>query len=106
MPVTGNARAKRARATKPGLGPRPQPLATVGQKGQIVIPIALRRQLGLQAGQEVEMIVENGQIIVKPLPVDLIAHLTGSLKAPGKTMLQEHLEEHVEEMRRDEEASA
>jgi AbrB family looped-hinge helix DNA binding protein len=86
---------------------RPQfgsaPLATVGQKGQIVIPVAVRRQLGLRPGREVFISIEDGRIILEPLPADLIEYLSGSLKSSGKSMLQEHLEEHAEEIRRDEE---
>jgi len=77
------------------------PLGTIGQKGQVVIPVAIRRQLGLQPGQEVEIRAEEGRVVLAPLPLDLIGYLRGSLKAPGKTMLQEHLEEHAEEIRRD-----
>jgi AbrB family looped-hinge helix DNA binding protein len=81
--------------------PGASPLGTIGQRGQVVIPVAIRRQLGLQPGQAVEIRAEEGRVVLAPLPLDLIGYLRGSLKAPGKTMLQDHLEEHAEEIRRD-----
>lgn len=75
--------------------------ATVGQKGQVVIPVEIRRTIGLQPGQRVVMSVTDGQIIIRPMPVDLVKHLTGSLKTEGKSMLRELIEEHAEEVRRD-----
>ena len=43
----------------------------VSQKGQIVIPAAIRKALGLQKGTEVSFEVKNDEIRIKKLPTAL-----------------------------------
>lgn len=40
--------------------------ATVSSKGQVTIPLAVRRRLGLQQGDQVDFIVEDGLTILRP----------------------------------------
>ena len=74
---------------------------TVGAKGQVVIPAEIRRELGLEPGQRVDVALRDGVVVLKPIPEDLIALLTGSLRE-GPSMLQDLVREHAEEVRRDE----
>ena len=39
---------------------------TVSEKGQLVIPGALSRRLGLKSGDKVEAAVKNGEIVLSP----------------------------------------
>lgn len=43
----------------------------VSQKGQIVIPVAIRKKLGLQKGTEVSFEVKNNEVRIKKLPTAL-----------------------------------
>lgn len=58
---------------------------TLSSKGQLVIPVALRRRLGLAAGAELHVAEEAGRIVLSPVhhvaPTD-VAATAGMLKAP------------------------
>ena len=59
-------------------------IAVVSSKGQIVIPAALRRRLGLGPGAKVELTDERDSIrlrVVRPLPEAQIAALAGMITA-------------------------
>lgn len=40
--------------------------ATVTSKGQVTIPLEIRRRLGLEKGDSVDFIVEDGVTIIRP----------------------------------------
>jgi antitoxin PrlF len=41
--------------------------STISSKGQITVPIEVRRRLGLRSGDQVEFIEENGRTILQPV---------------------------------------
>ncbi|MDF7668229.1 MULTISPECIES: AbrB/MazE/SpoVT family DNA-binding domain-containing protein [unclassified Lactobacillus] len=43
----------------------------LSSKGQIVIPVAIRRKLGLQDGDELSISVNNDELIIKKMPTAL-----------------------------------
>jgi AbrB family looped-hinge helix DNA binding protein len=59
----------------------------VSSKGQIVIPAALREQLGIQAGTRLAIQREDNHLVLQPITDEFIHSLRGSLK--GKTSLVE-----------------
>jgi AbrB family looped-hinge helix DNA binding protein len=59
----------------------------VSSKGQIVIPAALREQLGIQAGTRLAIQRENNHLVLQPITDEFIHSLRGCLK--GKTSLVE-----------------
>ena len=59
----------------------------VSSKGQIVIPSALREQLGIEAGTRLAIQRENNRLVLQPITDEFIHTLRGSLK--GKTSLVE-----------------
>jgi AbrB family looped-hinge helix DNA binding protein len=59
----------------------------VSSKGQIVIPAALREQLGIEAGTRLAIQRENNHLILQPITNEFIHSLRGSSK--GKTSLVE-----------------
>jgi AbrB family looped-hinge helix DNA binding protein len=75
---------------------------TVGTKGQVVIPVEFRRELGLEPGQRVAVDLEDGRLILRPIPRDLLEKLHGCL-AEGPSLTEALAREHAEELRRDEE---
>ncbi len=66
-------------------------------KGQIVIPSAMRRRLGITTGTriQVELDEENAQIILKPITREYIHSLRGRLR--GKGLLRELAAEKTKE---------
>ena len=44
------------------------PMSTISTKGQITLPAALRRQLGIKPHDRVVVGLENGAIVIKPAP--------------------------------------
>ncbi|MFZ5820069.1 MAG: AbrB/MazE/SpoVT family DNA-binding domain-containing protein [Chloroflexota bacterium] len=60
-------------------------------KGQIVIPVELRRKHGIKAGTKITFIDTDDAIIIKPVTEESIKRLRGSLKGKGvlKTLMEE-----------------
>lgn len=54
--------------------------STVTSKGQLVIPVRVRRRFGIKRGTLVAFLEENGRIIVQPVTREFIRSLRGSLK--------------------------
>jgi AbrB family looped-hinge helix DNA binding protein len=80
-------------------------IAYVTSKGQLVIPAKIRRRYNIKTGTRVNFIEDNGKIILQPVTREYIESFCGILKRkPGsKLVTQELIEEHAEEVRRDEE---
>ena len=56
-------------------------IATLTSKGQLTLPLEIRRALGLQKSDRVQISVENGEAILKPLKGTILDH-AGSVKLP------------------------
>lgn len=41
--------------------------STISSKGQITVPIEVRRRLGVKQGDRVEFVVEDGKTILRPI---------------------------------------
>ncbi len=57
--------------------------ATVSSKGQITLPSDMRNKLDIKPKDKVEIIIRDGEIILKPVPS--LRKLRGSI--PGKKAL-------------------
>jgi len=55
-------------------------IATVTSKGQVTLPAAIRRALGVDAGDKVSFSVESSHVVVRPVP-DFLS-LAGSVPVP------------------------
>ena len=64
-------------------------------KGQVLIPVALRRKYGIKKGTRISITEEKGCIILKPITPDFIHSLMGIAKGTGAW------EEFVAERRRE-----
>jgi AbrB family looped-hinge helix DNA binding protein len=62
-------------------------MATISSKGQLVIPVALRKKYKLKGGTRVSVGERDGQITLTPNPYDAMLSLCGILS---------HVEEDVE----------
>jgi len=75
-------------------------IVTTSAKGQVVIPTAIRKLIALEPGQKVSVELRDGQIILKPLPADAVAALTGLCKGESsltQALLQERKEAQAHE---------
>jgi AbrB family looped-hinge helix DNA binding protein len=69
--------------------------AAVTSKGQITIPIEVRKKLGLKAGDRVRFVVgADGEVILKP-KTGSIMDLRGVAKWQGKTVTIEEMNETI-----------
>ena len=57
-------------------------------KGQIVIPVALRKKYHIKKGSRLAIIEREGELILRPLPKDPIKYARGFLKG-GPSVLEE-----------------
>jgi antitoxin PrlF len=65
--------------------------AQVTSKGQITIPVSVRKRLGLETGDRVEFIeLENGEFVMKPAVHD-VRTLKGMLKKPEGPVTEEEM---------------
>lgn len=82
--------------------------AYVTSKGQLVIPVKLRRKYNIKKGTRVNFVEVNGKIVMQPVTREYIESFCGIFKRrPGeKLATQELLEDRAEEKRRDEEKIA
>lgn len=85
---------------------RPKTVSTkINQNGRIVIPAAIRRELGLKAGETILMDVEDGVLRIESYPAR-IRRIQESLKQfikPGRLLSDELIADRREEARREEE---
>jgi antitoxin PrlF len=58
---------------------------TLAERGQIVIPKALREQLGLVPGCKLDIEIVNGRITISKKPDDALAQLRGKFTLAGNT---------------------
>jgi AbrB family looped-hinge helix DNA binding protein len=58
---------------------------TVSSKGQVVVPIELRQQLGLKKGTQATWTEERGRLVLTPINERLLDEIQGFLKpGPGE----------------------
>lgn len=52
-------------------------------KGQVLIPVALRRKFGIKAGTRIHVFEENGHIVMQPVTLEQIQRVRGMFKGAG-----------------------
>jgi len=72
----------------------------VGPKGQVVIPVDIRREIGLEPGQRVEIDLQDNAVVITPIPLDLRKTLRGFFR-DGPSLTEALKREHAEELERD-----
>jgi antitoxin PrlF len=61
--------------------------ATLAERGQVVIPKAIRDQLGMTPGTQLTFTVEDGKIVIRKKVDDAISRVRGRFKLPpGETV--------------------
>ena len=77
--------------------------ATVTSKGQIVVPVRLRRRLGLTPGTRVRFVERGDEVLFQPVTADLVQRLDGILKSAmpvGPELLRERARDEKRGKRR------
>ena len=69
--------------------------STTTVKGQVVIPVVLRRKFGIKPGTRVSFYDDGGRIVLQPVTKDYIRSVRGRLKGSG--VLQFLMEERRRE---------
>lgn len=46
------------------------PSSTISSKGQVTVPIEVRRRLGLKAGDRVDFVYEEGRTVLRPARIE------------------------------------
>ena len=78
-------------------------MAKVSSKGQIVLPVELRRKYKIEAGSEVAIVDYAGALYLVPIPEgDALGHLRGLLKDTGYSSEQFIAERRAERDREEE----
>jgi len=57
--------------------------STLSSKGQVTVPLEIRRRLGVKAGDRVEFVLDNGRITIRPAgaPENSFVKYVGALPA-------------------------
>jgi len=81
------------------------PVVKTSSKGQVVIPVNIRKKLGIKPGQKVNLTLVGDKAVITPLPEDPIKALRGLLK--GKpSMSKALLADRKKEVEREKKISA
>jgi AbrB family looped-hinge helix DNA binding protein len=78
------------------------PLVTLSGTGQILLPPALRQALGLQEGDQLEIAIDGDRLVLTRVhlaPSQPCQRWRGRLA--GTQVLQAHMAEHEDEVRRE-----
>lgn len=75
-------------------------IATVSQKGWVVIPKVYRQKYNIRPGDEVRIIDYGGVLVIVPLPEDPVTALRGML-ADGPSLTADLLAERQEAKQRE-----
>ena len=60
--------------------------STLTQKGQIVVPSRIRKAFDLHCGDKVSFVVQNNNLIIKPVGKNYFDSFKGVLKTKGKLL--------------------
>ncbi|MBI4319588.1 MAG: AbrB/MazE/SpoVT family DNA-binding domain-containing protein [Chloroflexi bacterium] len=73
-----------------------QPLTTMTRKGQVTIPVNIRRSLGLAPGDKVAFVVDQGEVKVRPVK-SAVERSFGAVRARNRPEDFQELERLAEE---------
>lgn len=82
--------------TPPEAGPMPR--TTISSKNQITLPVRLLRQIGLKAGDQLAVEIDEGSLVLHPRPQDWVSYTAGALKGLyGES--KEEIDAYLQELR-------
>jgi len=72
--------------------------AKLSSKGQLIIPKKYRQQLNLKPGDEFNVLIKDGYLVLSPAEKSLVGWQKWRGTLAGYRVLQEHLDEHFREV--------
>lgn len=72
--------------------------AKLSSKGQLIIPKKYREKLNLKPGDEFNVLIKDGNLVLSPAEKSLVGWQKWRGALAGKNVLQEHLGEHFREV--------
>lgn len=73
----------------------------ISEKGQISIPVSVRRRYGLKKGDKLAVEEHEGAIVLRPLPRHPLLNIKGKYGGGGESMTELLLKERRAERERD-----
>ncbi len=70
------------------MGTEVTPIKSTSAKGQVTIPIAIRRKLGIEPGTKIRFVERDGQVVLEKVDLSL-ASLCGMFTATRSVSLEE-----------------
>ena len=65
-------------------------IVTISAKGQIVLPSAIRRELSLEKGTKMVLVVKKGMVIMKPLKrLSELRGILSEIEKPAREIVKE-----------------
>lgn len=74
----------------------------MSSKGQLVIPKPMRKSLGLESGTTIEIVLQDGRLILRPVTAQSALDALVGMFADGPDLIAELEAEHRWEIERDE----
>ena len=71
---------------------------TINAKGQAVIPVSMRKALGISNGSKVMLSMNNNEIIIRPANKS-ISSLKGMLPKPEKALSCQEMDNYIKEVK-------
>ena len=71
-------------------------ISTITQKGQVVIPAEIRRELDIKVGTKVTFQIDKGSIRIQPITDEFIDSLIGIAKTKGKALRSLYKDKKIE----------
>lgn len=68
---------------------------TVSSKGQVTLPVAVRRQLGIRAGSRLEFVVRGDDVLEVIVVGGSVRDLHGVLGKPGRKLTLEQMDSAI-----------
>ena len=72
--------------------------ATVSSKGQVTLPVKIRKKMGIRSKDKIQFLVRENEIIIKPLrPFRELRGIINSKNGNSRTVAHEAAAKHVME---------
>ena len=75
-------------------------IGKVSSRGQIAIPMEIRKEMGLDEGSKVMFLLEDDTLLIKKVSSQTWAHLTGPLRETKKKISEEEVDNLIHKMRK------
>ena len=75
-------------------------MGKISARGQIAIPVEIRKEMGLEEGSKVLFFLEEDTLLIKKVSAQTWEHITKPLRAAKKKIKQEEVNELIHRIRK------